>query len=54
MRKTHLGIRGARCRHLQEDDHCEEHVKTRQAGVVPTAAAVGYQVRGHAGHCLQH
>lgn len=40
---------GVLCRHLQEDDHCEEHVKTRQTGMVPTTAAVGHQVRGHAG-----
>lgn len=41
-------------RHLQEDDHCEEHVKTRQTGVVPTTTAIGHQVRGHAGQSLQH
>ena len=39
--------------HLQEDDHGEEHVKTRQTGVVLSTAAVGHQVRGHAGHSLQ-
>lgn len=41
-------------RDLQEDDHGEEHVKTRQAGVVPTTAAVGHQVGGHARQRLQN
>lgn len=50
----YLGVVTNACgRDLQEDDHGEEHVKTRQAGVVPTTAAVGHQVGGHARQRLQ-